>query len=281
VEFTNFDGYRNFLQSCFNAGVLSSIDEIGLHLYRSRPEGAFDYLPDSTVDTDPALAGMQPQASFAEEMASLRSFIDGYQPGFPVRNTEEGFHLGSGRQDTAQFKYLTRMILVEHAAGVEEITCFRLRAPRRSDYPADPAYDNTYAEASKFPGLIDQNADNSFTPRPAYYGLKNMAQYLVNADVYHVRSVTQSIAGNTVRIEIYSRGEDLFLAYWIDEAIDDSLKTVRNISITMEGIADRNYNIIDIHDNSSLATGSYIANGSNVTFDSLPVTDYPFILHVH
>ncbi len=278
---TNFNGYRLFLKSCFDAGMLDYVDEVGVHLYRSKPEGPFDYAADTTVDINSELPGIQPPTTFSEEIASLRSFLDSYRKDFPVRNTEEGFHIGSSaREDFSQMKYLTRMILVERSLGIQEVTCFRLRAPRRSDYPAGATGDSAYNEALKFPGIIDQNADGSFTPRPAYYGIKNMAKYLVDPDVFYQRSLILDSGGYKVRVEIYAKNSLPVIAYWIEEAIDNAEKKIRNISLTIDGIGVHSYRVTDIKDDSARPVGPYSAAGSGVSFSSLPVTDYPFVLSV-
>lgn len=276
---TNFNGYRFFLSSCFNRGILDYIDEIGVHLYRSNPEGPFNFIADTTVDIDPGIAGVQSPTTFSEEMTSLRTFVDSYRKDFPIRNTEEGFHTGSSTpENNSQMKYLTRMILVEHSLGINEVTCFRLRAPRRSDYPDGATGDSSYAADIKFPGIIDQNADGSFTPRPAYYGIKNMAQYLVGDNIYFQRSLILNSGGYKVRVHIYTKNGLPIIAYWIEEAINNDVRSENNIALTIEGIGNHSYSVVDIKDNSSRATGSYSASGNNISFSALPVTDYPFIL---
>ncbi|PKL18253.1 MAG: hypothetical protein CVV49_06620 [Spirochaetae bacterium HGW-Spirochaetae-5] len=275
---TNFNGYRFFLSSCFDRGILDYIDEIGVHLYRSNPEGPFNFIVDTTVDIDPGTAGVQSPTTFSEEMTSLRTFIDSYRKDFPIRNTEEGFHTGSTDILNSQMKYLTRMILVEHSLGINEITCFRLRAPRRSDYPAGATGDSSYAADIKFPGIIDQNADGSFTPRPAYYGIKNMAQYLVGDNIYFQRSLIIDSGGYTVRVHIYTRNGLPVIAYWVEDAINNDIRPENNIALTIEGIGNHSFSVVDIKDNSSRAAGSYSVSGDNITFSALPVTDYPFIL---
>jgi len=276
---TNFNGYRLFLKNCFDAGVIDYIDEIGFHLYRSKPEGSFDYVPDTTVDMNSAMTGIQPPVSFTDEIQNLRAFIDSYQKDMPIRNTEEGFHIGSStREDLSQMKYLTRTILVEHSLGINEITCFRLRAPRRSDYPAGSSGDYAFTEASKFPGIIDQNDDGSFTPRPAYYGIKNMAHYLVDSEVFHENTLTIFSGDYKVRLEIYTKKGLPIIAYWIEETIDNSDKEHRNISITIEGIGNHSYKVVNIKDNNILPTGAYSKTDSGIYFSSLPATDYPFIM---
>ncbi len=279
---TNFNGYRNFLKSCFDNGILDHIDEIGVHLYRSKPEGPFDYNADTTVDINSGMAGIQPPTTIEEEIDSLRAFVDSYSKDFPIRNTEEGFHIGSPTQeDYSQMKYLTRMILVEHSLGIEEITCFRLRAPRRSDFPAGVDGDNTFNDAIKFPGIIDQSdVDGSFTPRPAYYAIKNMAHYLVDSDVYYQRSLIINSGGFKVRVELYSKNDLPVIAYWVEEAITNSARPVSYIPLTIDGIGNHSYRVTDIKDNSNPAIGSYSPSGSGITFINLPVTDYPFILSV-
>lgn len=278
---TNFNGYRSFLTSCFDSGILDYIDEVGVHLYRLKPEGPFNLVTDTTVDIDPDSPGIQSPATFSEEFSSLRTFIDSYKADFPIRNTEEGVWIGSSaREDYSQLKYLTRTILIEHSHGINEITCFRLRAPRRTDYPVDSAWDDDYSESLKFPGIIDQNPDGSFTPRAAYYGIKNMAHYLVDPDVLFQRSLILSSGGDTVRVHVYSKNGRPVIAYWIEEAIDNDEKAVRNISITINGIGNHSYKVTDIKDNSTPATGSYSVSGSGIAFTSLPVTDYPYILFV-
>jgi len=274
---TNFNGYRSFLQSCFDQGVLDNIDEIGVHLYRKSPEGPFDYDYDTTVDIDSATPGIQSPATIEDEITSLRAFIDTYRPGFPVRNTEEGF-ISSTQQDIAQMKYFTRMILVEHSLGIEEVTCFRLRVPRRSDFIAGTTGDTAFTSQSLFPGIIDQTGDTTFAPRPAYYALKNMAQYLIGSNVYYERSLTIQSGGDRVRVEIYSKNGLPVIAYWIEDPIDNTLKSVKNLSFSISDIGSRNYRVIDIRDNTVLSAGAYGVSGSGISFSSIPATDYPFIL---
>ncbi len=277
---TNFSGYRSFLESCFDKGILDYIDEIGVHLYRSNPEGPFNFIVDSTVDIDSATAGIQAPTTFSEEMTSLRTFIDSFRKDFPIRNTEEGFHTGSPTpENNSQMKYLTRMILVEHSLGINEITCFRLRAPRRSDYPAGSTGDSSYIEAIKFPGIIDQSdVDGSFTPRLAYYGIKNLAKYLVDDTILFQKSLILESGGYKVRVHIYTKNGLPVIAYWLEENINDSVRVVSNISLKIDGIGDHSYRVVDIKDDTAPAVGSYSSSGSDITFSSLPVTDYPFIL---
>ncbi|HQO01387.1 MAG TPA: hypothetical protein PLI62_03880 [Spirochaetota bacterium] len=274
---TNFNGYRSFLQSCFDQGILEDIDEIGVHLYRTSPEGPFDYNRDTTVDIDSATPGIQSPATIGDEITSLRTFVDSYRQGFPVRNTEEGF-ISSSRQDIAQMKYFTRMILVEHSLGIEEVTCFRLRVPRRSDFVAGATGDAAFTSQSLFPGIIDQTGDTTFTPRPAYYALKNIARYLIGSNVYYERSLTLQSGGYTVRVEIYSKNGLPVIAYWIEEPIDNTLKVVRNLSFTISDIGSHAYRVINIRDNTELSAGTYTVSGNGISFSNLPATDYPFIL---
>jgi hypothetical protein len=276
---TNFNGYRSFLQSCFNQGVLDDIDEIGVHLYRTSPEGPFDYNYDTTVDIDSATPGIQSPATIENEITSLRAFVDSYRRGFPIRNTEEGF-ISSTRQDIAQMKYLTRMILVEYSLGLDEVTCFRLRVPRRSDFAGGAAGDTAFSNQSLFPGIIDQIDNTTFSPRLAYYALKNMAQHLVGTNVYYERSLTLQSGGYTVRAEIYSKNGMPVIAYWIEEPIDNTLKSIRNLSFTINDIGFHTYRVINIADNTELPAGTYAACGNGITFNSLPAADYPFILIV-
>ncbi len=278
---TTFNGYRSFLKSCFDLGILDYIDELGVHLYRLKPEGPFDLVPDVTVDINPDLSGIQSPETFSEDFYSLRAFIDSYKADFPVRNTEEGIYVGtSAREDQSQLKYLTRTILIEHSLGINEITCFRLRAPRRTDYPAGSAGDAAYSGSLKFPGIIDQNDDGTFTPRAAYFGIKNMAFYLADPDVLFQRGLILNSGGYTVRVHLYSKNGLPVAAYWIEEAIDNTVKTVRNISLTIDGIGSHSYRVTDIRDNTTPPIGPYSMSGDSVSFSSLPVTDYPFILSV-
>ncbi len=279
---TTINGYRAYMKGCFDAGVLNEIDEVGVHLYRMKPEGPFNLVQDTTVDIDPVTPGIQLPSTLQEELTSMTAFIDSYKPGFPIRNTEEGFYTNNavnGQQPISQMKYLTRTVLHQRRYGIEEITLFRLRAVKRTDYAAGASADSVYNNDMNFPGIIDQIDLTTFTPRPAYYALKTMAQYLSDPESKYKTGSTIDVSGLKVHVEIYIKNSKPVIAYWIEEDITNTKKAVRNIAITINGIGDYVYKVVDTADSALLSTGTYNASGNSITFSNLPATDYPFILY--
>jgi len=261
---------------------LDYIDEIGVHFYRSKPEGTFNFSPDTTTDIDLSAIGIQSPITFQEEINSLRAFIDAKESGFPIRNTEEGFYFNTPtdvRQDLSQLKYLTRSVLHQRRLGIEEITLFRLRAVKRSDYVSGTAGDDAYRNDYNFPGMIDQTGASTFVPRPVYYALKTLAQYLSDPESKYVQGRTVTVGSLKVHVEIYSRNGKPVIAYWIEDTIVEARRTVINITLNIEGIGDHTYKAVDIEGNTAVTVGAYTVSGNGINFTNLPVTDYPFILY--
>ncbi len=262
---TDLNGYRQFLQDCLELDyngekVLDHISAVGIHLYRNKPEGGFD------IEPDPSYV-----SSFDQEIVNLRNFIDGYKQDVPIWNTESGYinwerEIGV-ENDNAQLKVLTRSMLVEHAAGIKGLALFRLRVNRQADI--------------MFEGLVYENGDH-LERRPAFRAFSVLSQFLGDTAAVYQSNVTKTVSGITdpIRVEIFLKHGNPVIAYWICEDINDTLQDIRYIQISIDGIENKNFTVRDILNNVDIDPGNYTESNGNITFNSLPVTDYPLILYV-
>jgi hypothetical protein len=261
-------GSREFLTACFNKGVLDHVNAVGIHPYRSKPEGPFDwgFYPPVPVET-----------SFEADINSLKTLIAGEKSGIELWNTESGFvnfdYVDKTDQQVklySQVKLLSRFMLVEHALGIKGLTYFRLRVNHEFPGSLQP----------KFQGLIDEE---SGIKRPAFTAMKSICDIIGPDDVVYVKTIntTGKVGGvdTAIRIEIYTKNNKNIIAYWLPENIDDLQKTVRSINLDIEDVLKLNYKVRDIL-KSSVEAVDYTISGIDgaVAFGNLPVTDYPFIL---
>ncbi len=110
-----------------------------------------------------------------------------------------------------------------------------------------------------------------------------IAFYLADIAVTHEQTNVVQITGTdeTVRVETFRNNGLPIIAYWIPETIDNTQKDIRRREILIEGVDLYDFNVIDIVSNSSIDLGTYEVSRQGVLFNNLPVTDYPFILHVN
>lgn len=260
-------GSREFLTACFAAGVLDYVNAVGIHPYRSKPEGPFNW----GFTTSPLN-----ESSFEDEIIYLKNLIAGYKTGIELWNTESGFfnnaYVDENNQNKklySQVKLLSRFMLVDYAAGLKGLTYFRLRVNNQFP-PIQPM----------FQGLIEE--DNNYK-RPAFAAMKSICDIIGSEDVVYVKTIHATGKINNidtaVRVEIYTKWNKNIIAYWLPEDIDNTQKAVRRINLNISDISNLNYKVRDI-----LQTGTEIVDytisesGGTVSFDNLPVTDYPFIL---
>lgn len=261
-------GSRKFLKECFDLHVLDYVNAVGIHPYRSKPEGPFDWEFYSPVPLN--------ESSFEAEINYLKNLIAGYKSGIELWNTESGYFDGeydvadpSDRKLYSQVKLLSRFMLVDYAAGLKGLTYFRLRVNNQFP-PTQPM----------FQGLIEE--DIKFK-RPAFTAMKSICDIIGPDDVVYVKTIntTGKIGGadTPVRIEIYTKNSKNIIAYWLPEDIDDVQKSVRRINLNNTGALKLNYKVRDIL-KTSVEVVDYTISGIDgaVSFGNLPVTDYPFIL---
>lgn len=262
-------GSRKFLEECFDLGVLNYVNAVGIHPYRSKPEGPFDWEFYSPVPLN--------ESSFEAEINYLKNLIAGYKSGIELWNTESGYFDGeydvadpSDRKLYSQVKLLSRFMLVDYAAGLKGLTYFRLRVNNQFP-PTQPM----------FQGLIEEGVVNN--KRPAFTAMKTICDIIGPDDVVYVKTIntTGKVGGvdTAIRIEIYTKNNKNIIAYWLPENIDDVKKTVRRINLDIADVLKLNYKVRDILE-SSVEAVDYTISGIDgaVSFGNLPVTDYPFIL---
>lgn len=266
------DGYygsREFLAACFDEGVLDHVDAVGIHPYRSIPEFVFDwgFYPPEPVET-----------TFEGEINSLKTMIAGYKEGIELWNTESGFvnfdYADIDNQNKklySQVKLISRFMLVDYAAGLKGLTYFRLRVNHAFPGTVQPM----------FQGLIEE--DTTYR-RPAFTAMKSISDIIGPSDVVYVKTINTTGKIDTVdtaiRIEVYSKNDKNIIAYWLPEEIDDVQKETRRITFDINGVPGSGYRVRDILKTVNEAADYTVTeNSGTVTFDNLPVTDYPFIMY--
>lgn len=249
-----FNGYRAFLQGCFENGMLDHVDAVGLHPYRLTPEGGFD------IDPDPS-----EQPTIEEEISSLKTFIATYKTGgAPVWNTESCYINTSYPDDTprAQARFVSRSVLANHASGMEANMHFRLRF----DTVVDPM----------FQGLIHVSP---FEKRPAYTAYRNISLHLADVSVSYVKSVRKTVGADVYRLEYYSTAEKSMIAYWKVVPVTNDPFAIGTVDIEIEDIEPKSVSVVDImDDDTDPLPGSFAETGTGVHFFALPVSDYPLLL---
>ena len=248
-------GMRNFLGDCFALGALDHVNAVGIHAYRTGPEGPFD------ID----FGGSPNETSLAGEVAWIRNLIAAHRPGIGIWNTESGYINWDYPAERlhAQVKYVTRALLVEHALGLEGLTMFRLR-------------DNTFADQG-FEGMIAETCPH--TRLPVFNALSELTRTLGHYEAVHERTLEQILpGGGKIRMEIYRKNDRPIIAYWLAEEIDNTVKPVRRREVTIPGIENADYLVRDILTGNEMSPGTKYEDSNGLLFTSLPVTDYPFLL---
>ncbi|MDY6933374.1 MAG: hypothetical protein SVZ03_04030 [Spirochaetota bacterium] len=279
----DFYGCIEFLKECFNNGVLDYIDAVGFHPYRMKPEimsivganyGEILVLPPD--EQKPYYCDTGVICSFEDGIQYIRDIIavDYNKPNIDLWDTESGFiniNYITEKSLNAQMKFITRSMLVEHAAGLEGLICFRLSVE-------DPCVNTD----SYFSGLIE--GVSTLEPRPAFNAFKVLAQHIGAVSVVYQRTIKGDFEDDNLRIELYSDNGKAVIAYWywIDwnyDEISNTLKDTKTISFEIDGIEEHNYVVKDIHNNVTMPV-TFTMTDTGVSFTNLPITDYPFIIYV-
>ncbi|MBN1476684.1 cellulase family glycosylhydrolase [Candidatus Sumerlaeota bacterium] len=238
-----------FLTSCFNSGLLSDVDVISVHPYRTTaPE------------------------TVAAELAALRSLMNGYANGSNVTiwTGEWGYNTYfSEVNEEGHAKCVLRMMLNNPSVGVEHSTWFSIHAFQE----LDPS--GTDSEW----GLLNRD----LTRRPSFYAMQTLNEHLP-APVTYVSdpfSTSLSPSLSNQRVRVFERGssDHRTVGLWLARWPVNSTFTAEQATVSLTVPIDFELRAYDGMDGAEISIDAR-RNGGQVDLHTFDMWDYPILVEV-
>ncbi len=239
----------NFLNSCFQNGLLESVDIITVHPYRgTKPE---------SVNT---------------EFQTLRNSIKQYTAkDIKIWTGEWGYNTYAHKlSEKSQAKALARMMMNNFSQGIEVSIWFSIHAfPESSGTINDPEW-----------GLLDYNLN----PRPSFYAMQTLNKFFKHPLLWmpsNTLGITTNPALTGLRNEVIKQGNDnhFFIAVWLDSWPPNDSYSGKTMSISFILSDKSDIKCWDSLNGNSIAIQKSVS-GNQYTISNLKIMDYPYYIEI-
>ncbi len=244
-----------YIKGCLEAGLADHVDKLSYHPYRPVPE-----------------------AGYEGEIAALRKLLDGHKKGLALWQGENGCPSKGGKgsvgalanlewDETRQAKWLLRRILADLRLGIELTSYF---------HTVDLV---GYRGQTNFKGLL---RGGDYTPKPAYFAYQCLCA-LFDAETTRRPDLALALVGQEkvhLQDAAFARKGKAVYAWWFPASLQQPfapkriaarLPVAKDAAIAAPVLIDPLTGAIHAVAPTATADGA-------LTFDALPLLDYPLLL---